>query len=203
MASLALPNRFPRLRPDFTMKPSLFIRPIHPKTEIRPTAEAIRRILDAGWVAQLKIDGHRAQIHISADPAEEILIYNRQGQIHKKPLPESLAMELRRIFQPAEQWTVIDAEWVKGTDRIYVFDCLKLAGKLLHRLNFLERWRQLPRAYISPFVQTLGIFTELDQCLEAMEGPGKLPDDLIEGLVFKSASAGFEDSSIIRCRRKD
>jgi ATP-dependent DNA ligase len=177
---------------------SLFIRPIHPKTEIRPTADAIRKILDAGWQGQLKIHGHRAQIHISADPEENILAYNRQGHLHKKEIPPLLAAELRRLFTPSQQWNVIDAEWIKTEDKIYVFDFLKLDGELLHRLNFASRWKLLPRAYISPAIQTLGILTYLDQCLEALQRP----EAWIEGLVFKSPSPGFEDSSIIRCRRK-
>ena len=200
MASNALTQTALPTRPEarLTMKPSLFIRPIHPKTEIRPTAAAIQKILAAGWIGQLKMNGHRAQIHISADPTQDILVYNRQGQIHKKILPPLLTTELRRLFQPTQHWTVIDGEWVKEDDHIYVFDCLKSAGELLNRLSYLERWRFLPRAYISPAIQTLGILISVDQCLAALGQSEKT----IEGLVFKSASPGFSDSSIIRCRRR-
>jgi ATP-dependent DNA ligase len=180
------------------LKPSLFIRPIHPKTEIRPTPEAIRKVLAAGWVGQLKIHGHRAQIHIPADPKEEILAYNRQGQLHKKEIPSSIQTELRRVFAPASAWNVIDSEWLKPEDKIYVFDFLKKEGESLHRLNFQDRWKLLPRAYLSPHLQTLPVLTTLAQCLEAL---GR-PEETIEGLVFKSPSPGFEDSSIVRCRRQ-
>src|SRR4051794_23892636 len=90
-----------------TLRSSLFIRPIHPKTEIRPTPESIRKIIDAGWLGQLKIHGHRAQIHIPADPHEEVLAYNRQGQLHKKEIPALLLSEIRRLFSPTAQWNVI------------------------------------------------------------------------------------------------
>lgn len=176
---------------------SLFIRPMHPKTEIRPTAESIRKILDAGWIGQLKIHGHRAQIHIPADPNEEIIAYNRHGQLHKKEIPDSILNELRRIFAPTEGWNVLDCEWIKPKDRVYVFDFIKNKNELLHRMSFQERWKLLPRAYISPVIQTLGILSQLDTCLEALNRP----EDWIEGLVFKSPSPGFEDSSIIRCRK--
>ena len=80
------------------LRPSLFMRPMHPKTEIRPTSEAIQKILAAGWVAQLKIHGHRAQIHIPSDSSEELIAYNRQGQVHKKALPPLMASELPSGF---------------------------------------------------------------------------------------------------------
>lgn len=180
-----------------SLRSSLFIRPIHPKTEIRPTAEAIRKILDAGWRAQLKIHGHRAQIHVSSGSSPEILAYNRQGQLHKKDIPALLRDEVCRLFTPSQSWNVIDAEWLKSDDKLYVFDFIKLEGNMLHRLNFMERWKYIPRDYISPAIQTLGILSTLDQCLEALARP----EEFIEGLVFRSPSPGFEDSSIIRCRR--
>lgn len=182
---------------DKQLNPSLFIRPMHPKTEIRASSEAVRKILDAGWVGQLKIHGHRAQIHISSNSEDEILAYNRHGQLHKKEIPDVILTELRRVFLPAQGWNVIDAEWIKTKNRVYVFDFLKRENETLHRLNFQERWKLLPRSYISPTIQTLGILSTLETCLEALQKP----EDWIEGLVFKSSSPGFEDSSIIRCRK--
>src|SRR5258708_4611846 len=41
---------------------SVFIKAMHPKTEIQPSLAAIGKILKAGWVGQMKIHGHRAQI---------------------------------------------------------------------------------------------------------------------------------------------
>jgi ATP-dependent DNA ligase len=175
----------------------VFVRPIHPKTEIRPLPEAMSKFLAAGWVAQLKIHGHRAQIHISSDPKVAITVFNRHGQVHKKELPDGMVSELRRIFSPNIGWNIIDAEWIKTEDRLFVFDFLKQDGKLLRRLSFLERWKLLPRSYLSPHIQTLGVFTSLEECVTALK---KTPE-YIEGLVFKSSSPGFEDSSIIRCRR--
>lgn len=179
------------------LRPSSFIRPIHPKTEIRPIPEAMSKFLAAGWVAQLKIHGHRAQIHIPAAPQERIAVYNRQGQPHKKELPALMESELRRVFGPKSGWNTIDAEWLKNENRLFVFDFLKKEDLVLRRMSFLERWKLLPRAYISPCMQTLTIFTTLEECSEAL----KRDPQYIEGLVFKSPSPGFEDSSIIRCRR--
>src|ERR1041385_6212935 len=69
---------------------SIYIRAMHPKTEISPTRAAVEKILKAGWAGQMKIHGHRAQIHISANPGEEPIAYNRRGEAHKKLLPQSM-----------------------------------------------------------------------------------------------------------------
>jgi ATP-dependent DNA ligase len=185
---------FNRAKP---LKSSLFIRPMHPKTEIRPTREAVEKILQAGWIGQLKIHGHRAQIHLSVDASDPILAYNRQGQLHSKEIPEKIVTELHRYFSPTTGWNVIDAEWLKDEDKVFVFDFIKKDGELLNRLTYSERWKLLPRAFISPHLQTLGIVTNLEQCLEVLQRR----EDRLEGLVFKSSSPGFEDSSIIRCRQ--
>jgi ATP-dependent DNA ligase len=181
------------------LKRSTFIRPMHPKTEIRATREAVMKILSSGWVGQAKIHGHRAQIHLPADPDEPVLVYNRQGQLHKKEFSDSIIAELRRVFVPKEGWTVIDAEWVKPKDKLWIFDLIKLEDQLLNRLTFPERYAMLPRAYLSPHLATLPILTSVDKCLEALAAARE--DDSLEGLVFKSKlSRGFEDTSIVRCR---
>jgi len=173
---------------------------MHPKTEIRPERDAIRKVLDAGWVGQLKIHGHRAQIHIPADGADDTIAYNRQGKIHQKLLPDEIVVELRRLFAPREEWTVLDAEWLKPEGKLFVFDLIKKDGKLLNRLSYAERYKLLPRDFISPHVQILPLLTTVDRCMEAFEK--ERPH--VEGLVFKSmTTAGFGDTSIVRCRRPE
>src|SRR5947209_3023864 len=80
------------------MASSAFIKAMHPKTEIRPDSAAIERILRAGWVGQLKIHGHRAQIHIPADPSQLPIAYNRQGKKHRLALSPSMVGEIFRLF---------------------------------------------------------------------------------------------------------
>jgi ATP-dependent DNA ligase len=179
--------------------PSNYIRAMHPKTEIRPTPEAIRKILSAGWVGQPKIHGHRAQLHVPADDGMPVLAYTRQARPHKKLLPEAMVSELRRLFSPRKDWNVIDAEWLKPEGKLCVFDFLKREGEILSRLTYPERWKLLPRAFISPVVTILPMLTTLEKCLEALASK----DENVEGLVFKAASSpGFSDTSIIRCRRR-
>src|SRR4051794_29143418 len=108
---------------------SIFIKAMHPKTEISPTPGSIEKILKAGWVGQMKVHGHRAQVHISADESEDPIVYNRQGRPHKKFLPDDIVTELRRIFQFEDGWTVIDAEWLKPEGLLFIFDLLKFNGK--------------------------------------------------------------------------
>lgn len=179
--------------------PSAFIRAMHPKTEINPSRASIEKILKAGWVGQTKIHGHRAQIHLPADTSEDALAFNRQGRLHKKLLPPEIVDELRRIFNLKTGWTVIDSEWLKSEDKLFIFDVLKFNNKLLRTLNYGERFKLLPRAYISPHVQTLPLLTTVDKCMEVLSDP----DEDIEGLVFKSIQTkGFEDTAIVRCRKR-
>jgi ATP-dependent DNA ligase len=171
---------------------------MHPKAEISPTMASIQKILKAGWVGQMKLHGHRAQIHLPANRNDSPAVYNRQGRPHKRLLSEPMTQELYRVFKPEEGWTVIDAEWLKPENKLFVFDILKQDGKLLRGLTYLERWKLLPKLYISPHIQTLPILTTVEKCMAVLASP----DDWVEGLVFKSNSKGFEDTSIIRCRRK-
>lgn len=185
-------------RISVAISPSPFIKAMHPKAAIRPEPTAITRILAANWVGQLKIHGHRAQIHIPANVAEPVIAYNRHGKKHKKALPQAVEKELRRIFSPDSGWNVIDTEWLKGEDKIYVFDFLKRDGELLRRLTFPDRWKSLPRDFISPFVSVLPLIRDLPGCLKALQST----DPNVEGLVFKSmGTPGFSDTSIVRCRK--
>ena len=175
---------------------SSFIKPMHPKTELKATRAAVEKILRLGWVGQTKIHGHRAQIHLAL--GEDPIAYNRQGRLHKKLLPAEIVAELMRIIRPEKNWTVIDAEWLKPENKLYIFDILKKDGKGLGRMTYGERFKLLPRDYISPYVQTLPLLKTVDKCMEVL---GK-EDEHIEGLVFKSMmSKGFSDSAIVRCRK--
>lgn len=180
--------------------PAYFLRPMHPKTELIPTEAALRKAFALGWVAQAKIHGHRAQVHIPAEGLEaQVLAFNRQGNLHKKALPELLVSELRRLLTPQFGWNVIDAEWLKDTDKLYLFDFLKKDGVLLSHFSFAERFALLPRVYRSECMETLGLLKSIPRCLELLA----TDDPKIEGLVLRSEKAvGFSDSSIVRARKK-
>lgn len=186
------------------MRPS-FIRTSHPKTEIKPKPETIERILKKGWVGQIKIHGHRAQIHFNADEKMPPIAFTRKGGVHSKPLSPKIIKELRRIFKPKKGWSVIDAEWIKTKDKIYIFDYLKKDDQPLKKLTYQKRYSLLPRNYISPFFTTLPLLETVKKCIHAMEGQGSLKiAENIEGLVLKSLhTPGFEDTSIIRCTFRD
>ena len=144
---------------------SNYIRAMHPKTEIRPTRESIEKILKAGWIGQMKVHGHRAQVHLSVDPKKEPIVYNRQGRPHKKLLPDTITGELRRIFDLETDWTVIDAEWLKPEGLLFIFDILKLDGKSLRPMSYAERFALLPKSYISPHVKLLPVLTTVSKCI--------------------------------------
>jgi ATP-dependent DNA ligase len=177
---------------------SAYIRAMHPKTQIRPTLSSVEKILQSGWVGQLKIHGHRAQVHLNVNPDTPPIVYNRQGRPHKNLLPPEITAELRRIFTLKSGWTVIDCEWLKPNVRLYLFDVLKLDGESLRPLPYGERFSLLPKSYISPHVKTLPLISTSTNCMQVLQSE----EDHVEGLVFKALHAkGFEDTSIIRCRK--
>lgn len=181
------------------LTPSPFIRSMHPKTQIKPEESAMRRILDQGWWAQMKIHGHRAQIHLASSNGEPTLIaYTRKGSLHTKEVPEELKGEIFRLFSPKEGWSAIDCEWVKSQGKLYLFDYLKKDGHVLRSLNYRERYEMLPQVYQSDLIETLPVYKSVRQCLEVLFSP----NPLVEGLVFKSThSPGFSDTAIVRCRK--
>ena len=178
---------------------SRYIAAPHPKAEVRPDRQSVERILARGWVGQLKIHGHRAQIHLNADEDQPVLVYTRQGVPHKLEMQPEIVSELRRIFNPQSGWTALDAEWLKPEKQLYVFDVLKKDGVELDDRTYPERHSLLPRIFISPHVAVLPLLKTADKCMEALSNPAPH----IEGLVFKSLSTtGFADTSILRCRKR-
>jgi ATP-dependent DNA ligase len=182
-----------------SMPKSVFIKAMHPQAEISPTYASVDKILRLGWVGQMKIHGHRAQIHISANPSEKTVAYNRQGRPHKKLLPKEIEKELRRILNLKSGWTVIDSEWLKPENKLYIFDILKQDDRILRSLTYSERYNLLPGSFISPYIKVLPILDNVEKCMKVLNSK----EDYIEGLVFKSLSTkGFEDTAIVRCRKR-
>lgn len=146
----------------------------------------------------MKVHGHRAQIHIPADEKKPLLAYTRQGSPHKVKLPNIFCDELRRLFTPKSGYSVVDSEWLKGEERLFLFDCLKRNGEVLDNLSYAERYEFLPRVYKSTCVETLPVLKTLDSCLAVLERS----EEWIEGLVFKAPhTIGLRDSAIVRCRK--
>lgn len=180
------------------MQAPTFIRPIHPKTEISPDPASIEKVLKLGWWGQKKIHGHRAQVHLHADPSVEPVAFTRSGKRHSKLLDKPIVAELRRVFSPQKSWSVLDVEWLKKEQKLFVFDYLKMEDKLLVSLSYQDRYKLIPRDFISPHIEILPILKNLNDCLTVLQDDR----DWVEGLVFKSPNSyGFSDSSVVKCRK--
>lgn len=179
--------------------PSRYISAPHPKTEIRPERSAIEKVLASGWVGQMKVHGHRAQIHLHGDESIDPIVFTRQGTLHRLKLQEDIVAELRRILQPSDGWSAFDAEWIKPAKHLYLFDCLKKDGKELDDLTYPERYALLPKDFISPRVTLLPLLNTVDKCWKIL----LREEAYVEGLIFKSlTSRGFSDSAVLRCRKR-
>jgi ATP-dependent DNA ligase len=176
------------------MKPDGFIKCQHPNHAIAPERSAIERVLKMGWAGQLKMNGHRLQIHIS--PQREITCYTRHGRLHT----QKLSSELKFSFQDyadSDGYLCLEGEWLKAENQVYLFDILRYKSDTLSFQTYAERHSLLKEVFhISPHIKFLRTYKKVDDCLKILESS----DAKIEGLVFKSLNTkGWPDTAIVRC----
>lgn len=172
-----------------------FIRPQHPKATLRPTLDSIKRVFALGWVAQAKMNGRRAQIHIL--PGEACQAFTRQGRPHTLPLSDEVDALLHQWFCHGSI-TVLDAEWFPFENKLFIFDAITLDGKRLGNLTFVERHALIFKDFIHPRIKVLPILKTAKEAWALMEGD----DNKVEGIVLRSTqSKGWDDSAIVRCRK--
>lgn len=177
---------------------SRYIKGPHPKASIPPKSEIIKEFLSLGWIFQQKINGRRIQIHIPRCPIKEIICYTRQGSLHTIPLSSNIQDVIRAYYAPKQgEWNVLEGEFVPQLDKVFLFDVLVHEDKLLTHLNFKSRHSLLKRAFISPYLSILKTFTSIKDAVRILAGK----EDWIEGIIFKSDSIGFDDRSVVRCRK--
>jgi len=133
------------------------------------------------------------QLHVATGGV--VTAYTRQGSRHTTPLPQNVIDRIREHLKPG----VYDGEWLRGRDRIYLFDVLYWDKSSLTNLNYTERYILLPNL-VTPELVTLPLLKTLTACQRILQQP----EDEIEGLVFRLPTArGWPDSAIIRCRRPE
>lgn len=177
------------------MSKARFLKPQHPKATVMPRLDAIQRIFALGWVGQAKMNGRRAQIHIL--PGEAIQAFTRQGAPHTKPIPHEIDVLLHQWFGGTGP-TVLDAEWFPFDGKLYIFDALALDGKRLDRFSFPERHALLFKDFINPLIKVLPILKTAKEAWALLQGS----DAAVEGIVLRSsASQGWPDTAIVRCRK--
>lgn len=175
------------------METARFIKSYHPKANINPTREKVQTVLKRGWCGQRKMNGHRAQLHIFPDG--RIVHFTRDGKPHTKPLTVELIKDLRAMTEG--KLVVMEAEWLKGLNRMFFFDVLHAEGKTLTMSNYAERHALLCKKFkAGPHIHLLEKIETLDECMEILQGE----DETVEGLVFKDQQGkGWSDNGIVRC----
>jgi ATP-dependent DNA ligase len=172
-----------------------YIRAAHPTSSISPKADAITRIMASGWVAQAKVNGRRAQIHVSPDG--KLKAYTRQGTLHTMALPLDTKQALVELLRSDAGDRVADAEWHTQTGRVFLFDLLADKGEVLSGLTYSQRNALLPLRTEGP----VDVLPYLTLCDAVAMASGAFDAKFIEGIVLKSPSSrGFADTTVIRCR---
>jgi ATP-dependent DNA ligase len=180
------------------MNSTSFIQPQHPKSNLIFDKSVIKDLLEKSWIGQTKINGHRIQLHISKN---EIVCYTRQGTIHTKKLDKKM-IEAIDSYRPAKKnvWTVLDGEWLKSQDKIFLFDILKHENETLQFSTYKDRYKLLKSIYVfCPEITLLRNLKTVDACMKVM----KDDKEEHEGLVFKSTTTkGWPDTAIVRCLKE-
>ena len=174
-----------------------FLQAQHPKSSVEPTRTSVEKMLGAGYLAQRKVNGHRAQIHISADG--RLVAFTRSGTKHTRNFTQATTEHLVTNFKPDKGWTILDAEWQKQEDKVYLFDLLQVGSELFSNKSFEERYTMLRDQFtIGPGVGFLVLLKDVASCLSMLGDPSPFTEGLVWRLV---KSPGFHDSSILRCRK--
>lgn len=171
-----------------------FIKTYHPKKSIQVDANDFQRFFNMGWIAQLKANGDRAQIHILED--EKYICYNRQGNQHTKWLPKEIYTPLFEHFRPGD---VIEAEWLKDAKKLMIFDFIYTVFGLssVYSASYEQRLKKLPNI-IDNHVSVLSMLYSLND-IDIVLG-----DKNAEGLIFRDPKAyGITSEVLIRCRKKE
>lgn len=179
-------------------KVPMFIEPQHPKGELPATQESVEKYIRWGWWGQKKINGYRCQIHICNKG--KVSYFTRQGSLHTRKVPEILTEQLVRHLTPEKGFNVLDAEWQRQQESIYLFDVLQLEGQLLSALTYAERYQKLRKElfFIEPNIKFLPVYKSVRQCMQVLNKD----EEWVEGLVFKLPhNRGWKNDAIQRCRK--
>ena len=175
----------------------MFIQSQHPKNGITPEAEHIRGFLELNWIGQAKMNGHRLQIHIT--PKGQMTCFTRQGTLHTKKLSTELEASFLQ-YADKDGILVLDCEWIKSLDQVWLFDVLKYQGRTMMFSSYKERYGILKSIYaIAANIKLSRVLKKEKDCLKVLADP----NEIIEGLVLKAwETKGWPDTAIVRCLKQ-
>jgi ATP-dependent DNA ligase len=191
------------LKRKLMQQPHAFIKNHHPCANLKPTLANFINYLSKDWIAQAKINGRRLQVHINADENVDLIFYTRHGTLHTTKIDNDIIEFFKKHYKPTKGWNVIEGELILKPQMVYLFDFIMHEDITLNNMFYLERYKLLNEfRHADNFclkVGTLEIITDANFCWSVMNNGNKY----VEGLVFKSPSAGFADTTIIRCKKSD
>lgn len=204
MTTSADPDRMVDNRPEWAKKifkgramEPFFVQAQHPKCSVEPTRASVEKMLGAGYLAQRKVNGSRAQIHISS--SGQLVAFTRKGTKHTKGFSMATTEHLITNFRPEKGWTILDAEWQKQEDKVYLFDLIQAGEAMFSGKNFEERYTLLRDQFtLGPGVGFLVLLKDVASCMAMLTDPSPFTEGLVWRLV---KDPGFHDASIIRCRK--
>lgn len=155
--------------------------------------EVVALVENDHWIAQQKMDGARAIVHVTSDGID---FYQRGA----KPLVMSACAvwfdELREQISALNLWpdTILDCELVHQEGMLWIFDLIRENGKDLAKVGYALRRFQLENliGLPKPEIRMVGLLPEAAGTIEKGELLQKVIIKGCEGVVFKKFDGHIE-----------
>jgi|SRR5271165_1298721 len=151
-------------------------------TEIS-TNEVPRYLADPSYAAEEKHNGER---RIICREGNRLRIYNREGEISQRGLPVHI---INAILKHSLNSFIIDVEWVKAKNKIYILDVYTLGITHLIGLPYKQRKNEAHKVFDSqPYMEVVRAVTGQREKTELVLHLMKTKS---EGVCFKKLDAPF------------
>lgn len=169
------------------------IKTHHPKQSLLMAKTDLAKKLEGGWIGQAKMNGVRAQVHVTEDGLK---VYNRRGSpLTTGKMTAEIVACIHANFNPGD---VFEAEWLRIRQALFLYEMVAVGGKVLDSKTYEQRYALLPQIDCLPHVKTLPILDTPEEILAAYN------DSDTEGVVFKALhTPGFKDTSVIRLTKSE
>jgi bifunctional non-homologous end joining protein LigD len=154
-------------------------------TPIDDSQTAVDHLLSEDYAAQQKFDGKRILLAVDRN---SVTAHNRTGLVCDVSPP---ILEQARMLSPIAP-LILDAEWLRETKSLHVFDLLEIDGTNLRSFPFRQRQDQLNRTLaVARLPNILAVRTEYlrDQKIALLQ---KISVHNLEGIVLKPINSPYK-----------
>lgn len=153
-------------------------------TPIADSQTAVAHLLSDDYAAQQKFDGKRILLAVDRN---SVTAHNRAGLVCDV---SPAILQQARMLSPIAP-LILDAEWLRETKSLHVFDLLEIDGTNIRSFPFRQRQDQLNRTLaVAQLPNILAVRTEYlrDQKIALLQ---KISAHNLEGIVLKPVDSPY------------